>query len=223
MSSDTTHPVPTEINLHRKSRLLGITFSDGRHFDLPCEYLRVFSHAAEEKARLIPVSGKEQVNIDSIEPQGNYAIRIAFDDGHDTGIYSWDSLYQLGLNQEANWQRYLERLAQAGLSRSDADAGPKQLTMLYFAYLAKYLRTESEQVQTPAQVSDVQSLLAFLRQRARDKAYLLADDLVRVTVNKQFAEPFTKLADGDEVALVPTQPTPPPPPKQPKPSRDDDW
>ena len=223
MSSDNPHPMPTEINLHRKSRLLSIRFSDGRQFELPCEYLRVYSHAAEEKARRVPVSGKEQVNIDSIEPQGNYAIRIAFDDGHDTGIYSWESLYDLGVNQEANWQRYLDRLAQAGLTRSEADSGPRRIQLLYFAYLAKFLRRDSEQVDLPDGVDDVRTLLGWLRQHVRDKAYLLADDQVRVTVNKQFAEPFTKLANGDEVALVPTQPNPPAPPKQPKPSGNDDW
>ena len=220
MSSSNRHPVPTEINLHRKSRLLSIRFADGRHFELPCEYLRVFSPAAEEKSRRAPISGKEAVNIDSLEPQGSYAVRIAFDDGHDTGIFSWESLYELGLKQADNWADYLAQLEKAGLSRTDVDAGPKHLQLLYFAYLAKFMRTDAEQVDTPAEVPDVQSLLAWLRQRARDKADLPADERLRVTVNKQFAEPFTKLAGGDEVALVPTQPNPPSPPKQ---SKAADW
>lgn len=215
MSDTARHPAPIGIELHQKSRILSISFDDGRNFDLPCEYLRVQSPAAEEKARAIPVSGKEQVNIDRIEPQGSYAIRISFDDGHDTGIYSWETLYELGLHQQQRWQHYLDRLARAGLSRDDSDAGPKQLQLLYFAYLAKFMLKEAETVDAPAEVGDVETLLGWLRRRARDKAYLLADDQVRVTVNKQFAEPFTRLADGDEVALVPTQPTPPPEPAKP--------
>ena len=111
MIGETKGPIPTEINLHRKSRLLGISFSDGRSFSLPCEYLRVNSHAAEVTTRGTPETGKENVNIDRIEPQGSYAIRIAFDDGHDTGIYSWETLYDLGVNQEKYWQECLDRLA----------------------------------------------------------------------------------------------------------------
>jgi DUF971 family protein len=113
----TEHPIPTEISLHRKSRLLNISFSDGKTFSLPCEYLRVHSHAAEVTSRRTPETGKEQVNIDRIEPQGSYAIRIAFDDGHDTGIYSWEYLYDLGVNQAALWDEYLKRMEAAGASR----------------------------------------------------------------------------------------------------------
>ena len=101
-------PTPIEINLHQKSRLLALRFSDGMSFELPCEYLRVFSTAAEVKASDSPVTGKESVNITKIEPQGQYAIRLVFDDGHDTGIYSWGTLYDLGKNYEANWQDYLK-------------------------------------------------------------------------------------------------------------------
>ncbi len=205
---------PTEINLHSKSRLLVITFSDGQRFELPCEYLRVHSPAAEVQARDIPEGGKEQVNIDRIEPQGSYAIRIIFDDGHDTGIYSWETLYDLGANREANWQTYLDRLAAAGQSRSEGDERPRRLKVLYFAYLASKLRKESEEVEVPADVDDVQSLLAWLRRRKGELGYLLADDNVRITVNRQFSEPFTRLDDGDEVAIVPVSPNPPAPPKK---------
>ena len=99
MSEESKGPVPTEINLHRKSRLLNIRFSDGQTFSLPCEYLRVHSHAAEVTARSTPEVGKENVNIDRIEPQGSYAIRIAFDDGHDTGIYDFRYLRSLAEQQ----------------------------------------------------------------------------------------------------------------------------
>ena len=114
-------PVPTELNLHRQSRVLEITFDDGAHFNLPCEYLRVFSPSAEVQGhgpgqRVLQV-GKEGVNIDRIEPVGNYAIKPRFDDGHDSGIFSWETLYILGANQAENWARYLARLEQAGHKR----------------------------------------------------------------------------------------------------------
>ena len=89
----------------------------------------------------------------------------------------------------------------------------RRARLLYFAYLAQYLRKESEEVTLPAEVTDVTGLLAWLRRRERERGYLLADDKVRVTVNRQFTEPFTRLDDGDEIAIVPTSPTPPPPPK----------
>ena len=194
-----------------------IAFSDGREFSLPCEYLRVHSHAAEVTTRSVPESGKEQVNIDRIEPQGSYAIRIAFDDGHDTGIYSWETLYDLGLHQTEYWQAYLDKLAAAGIDRSGtrlADAAPveRRLKVLYFAYLANKMRRESEELSPPETVQTVEQLLAWLRKVKGDRAYLLADANVRVTVNKQFAEPFTRLDPGDEVAIVPNSPNPPPPP-----------
>jgi DUF971 family protein len=116
-------PVPTEINLHRQSRVLEITFDDGAHFNLPCEYLRVFSPSAEVQGhgpgqRVLQV-GKEGVNIDRIEPVGNYAVCLHFDDEHNTGIYAWETLYQLGVNHEQNWQQYLEELKAAGHVRKE--------------------------------------------------------------------------------------------------------
>ncbi len=227
MSEQARGPIPTEINLHRKSRLLNIRFSDGRSFSLPCEYLRVNSHAAEVTSRSAPEVGKEQVNIDKIEPQGTYAIRISFDDGHDTGIYSWETLYDLGVNQETYWQTYLDRLAAAGYDRSGArlagtPEAERKIKVLYFAYLANKMRKEAEEVTPPETVETVEQLLAWLRRVKGDRAYLLADENVRVTVNKQFAEPFTRLDAGDEVAIVPNSPNPPPPPQPPRP-RQDDW
>jgi DUF971 family protein len=111
---------PTELNLHQHSRVLEITFDDGASFKLPCEYLRVFSPSAEvaghgpgqETLQL----GKEEVNIATITPVGNYAVTLHFDDEHNTGIYSWDYLYALGAHYEENWQRYLTRLKAAGHS-----------------------------------------------------------------------------------------------------------
>ncbi len=114
-------PRPTEINLHQKSKVLEITFDDGKNFRLPCEYLRVYSPSAEVRGHgpgeEVLQLGKEQVNIEKIEPVGTYAIALHFDDGHNTGIYSWDTLYQLGTRQDALWQEYLDRLAKAGHKR----------------------------------------------------------------------------------------------------------
>ncbi|MEW7978430.1 MAG: DUF971 domain-containing protein [gamma proteobacterium symbiont of Phacoides pectinatus] len=113
--------VPTELNLHRHSKVLEVSFDDGASFNLSCEYLRVFSPSAEvqghgpgQEALQI---GKEDVNIDQITPVGNYAVCLHFDDGHNTGIYSWDTLYDLGANQERNWRDYLARLSEAGVQR----------------------------------------------------------------------------------------------------------
>ncbi len=109
---------PTEINLHRQSRILEIRFEDGSHFELPAEYLRVYSPSAEVRGHgpgegKLQI-GKEDVNIDNLVPVGNYAIQIFFDDNHNTGIYAWDTLYDLGQHYEEYWQQYLRRLEEAG-------------------------------------------------------------------------------------------------------------
>ena len=112
---------PIDIKLHQKSRLLEISFEDGKLFKLPCEYLRCFSPSAEVRGHgpgqeTLQV-GKESVNITGIEPVGNYAVLLRFDDGHDTGIYSWQTLYELGENQDKYWAEYLEKLKAAGHTR----------------------------------------------------------------------------------------------------------
>lgn len=116
--------IPTELNLHRQSRVLEITFDDGAHFNLPCEYLRVYSPSAEVQGhgpgQEVLQTGKEDVSIAQIEPVGNYAVCLHFDDGHNTGIYSWDTLYNLGANHEQMWQSYLTRLEAAGHKRRQA-------------------------------------------------------------------------------------------------------
>ncbi len=116
---------PTEITLHRQSRRLEVVFEDGTHYQLPCEYLRVFSPSAEVQGHGpgegTLVLGKQDVNITRIEPVGNYAVRLVFSDGHNTGLFSWQVLAELGANQEKNWQRYLQRLDEAGIKR-DAPA-----------------------------------------------------------------------------------------------------
>ena len=122
---DRDRPQPIDIKLHQKSRVLEISFADGRSFQLPCELLRVYSPSAEVRGhgpgQEVLQAGKKDVGITHIEPAGSYAIQLSFSDGHDTGIYSWDLLYEYGLRQEEMWQRYLKRLEQAGASR---EAGP---------------------------------------------------------------------------------------------------
>jgi DUF971 family protein len=114
-------PRPTEIKLHNKSRLLDISFSDGKTFQFPCEFLRVYSPSAEVSGhgpgQEVLQTGKKMVNIVKIEPVGHYAIQLNFTDGHNTGLYSWDLLYSFGLNQDKMWQRYLQRIEDAGASR----------------------------------------------------------------------------------------------------------
>ncbi len=118
---DKNAPHPTEIKLHQKSRQLEISFSDGSNFRLPGELLRVYSPSAEVRGhgpgQEVLQVGKQDVEITHIEPVGSYAVQLVFSDGHDTGIYSWDYLYDLGANQEALWQRYLQRMDEAGASR----------------------------------------------------------------------------------------------------------
>jgi DUF971 family protein len=118
---DKNTPRPTEINLHQQSRVLDVAFEDGRQFSMPCEYLRVFSPSAEVRGhgpgQEVLQAGKREVNIKAIEPVGVYAVKLVFTDGHDTGIYSWDYLYDLGTKQDANWKTYLARLEKAGASR----------------------------------------------------------------------------------------------------------
>jgi len=123
-------PKPIEIKLHQKSRILDISFSDGKIFHFTCEFLRVHSPSAEVgghgPGQEVLQTGKKEVNINHIEPVGNYAIQPNFSDGHNTGLYSWDLLYNYGLNQDKMWQHYLQRIEAAGESRaSDSDAALK--------------------------------------------------------------------------------------------------
>jgi len=112
---------PTEIKLHKRSRVLELHFDDGLECNLTCEYLRVYSPSAEVRGHSPGQEtlqlGKEDVGIDDIEPSGNYAVKIGFDDGHSSGIYTWSYLHELGVNYEVYWQDYLDRLAEAGHER----------------------------------------------------------------------------------------------------------
>ena len=118
---DRNTPTPTEITLHKRSRLLELKFSDGSHFKLPCEYLRVYSPSAEVRGhgpgQETLQTGKRNVEITDLEGVGNYAVKPTFSDGHSSGIFSWEYLHYLGTQQETLQQRYEERLAAAGKSR----------------------------------------------------------------------------------------------------------
>ena len=114
-------PTPTEIKLHQKSRVLEVSFSDGSRFELSYEFLRVYSPSAEVRGhgpgQEVLQVGKKDVDILSLEPVGSYAVQPHFSDGHSTGIYSWDYLYDLGTNRQSLWQTYLKRLEAAGARR----------------------------------------------------------------------------------------------------------
>jgi DUF971 family protein len=121
-------PTPIEIKLHQTSRVLELTFADGSSFRLPYEFLRVFSPSAEVRGHgpgqeTLQV-GKRDVTINEVEAVGHYAIRPKFSDGHDTGIYSWDYLYDLGVHHGEMWETYLKRLAAAGASRDPDPNAP---------------------------------------------------------------------------------------------------
>ena len=122
--SDKTTPSPTEIKLHQKSRVLEIAFDDGKRFSLPFEFLRVHSPSAEVRGhgpgQEVLQVGKKDVDITNIEPVGSYAVQLVFSDGHDSGLYSWNYLYDMGANQDAMWKHYLERMQAAGASREAA-------------------------------------------------------------------------------------------------------
>ena len=118
---DRSVPQPTEIRLHQSSRVLEIGYADGKSYRLPCEFLRVYSPSAEVRGhgpgQEVLQVGKKNVNITKIDPVGNYAVQLTFSDGHDTGIYSWDLLYEYGNHQDEMWEHYLRRMQEAGASR----------------------------------------------------------------------------------------------------------
>lgn len=120
---DKESPQAESINLHKKSGILQIDFSDGQNFELSCELLRVYSPSAEVQGhgpgQSVLQTGKEKVSIDKIEPVGHYAVKLIFDDGHDTGLYTWAYLYKLGKNKDALWKDYLQALTDAGHQLQD--------------------------------------------------------------------------------------------------------
>jgi DUF971 family protein len=116
-----SRPWPTEIKVRKSARLLQIAFDDGSRFELPAEYLRVMTGSAVDRGHgagpRTPIGGKRDVALTDARPVGGYALRLVFDDGHDTGLYSFDELYRLGRDQDRIWADYLRDLEKAGLSR----------------------------------------------------------------------------------------------------------
>lgn len=118
---DRDTPIPSEIKLHQKSRLLELGYENGERYTLDFEYLRVFTPSAEARGhgpgQETLQTGKRDVDIERIEPVGTYAVRLVFSDGHDSGLYSWDLLYNLGKHHDELWQDYLNQIEAQGLSR----------------------------------------------------------------------------------------------------------
>ena len=112
-------PLPTEVRLRTRSRVLEVAYGPDERYELPFEYLRVYSPSAEVRGhgpgQETLQLGKHEVGVKAVEPVGRYAVRIVFDDGHDSGLYTWGYLRELGRTREEKWRRYLERLAQLGL------------------------------------------------------------------------------------------------------------
>jgi DUF971 family protein len=114
-------PIPTEITLHQKSKMLEVAFDDGARYRLPFEFLRVYSPSAEVRGHGLGQEvlqvGKQDVNLTEVVPTGSYALKLIFDDGHDSGLYTWEYLYELGKHQDAKWRDYLRQMEEAGESR----------------------------------------------------------------------------------------------------------
>ncbi len=200
-------PIPVRIELHRQSRMLDLEFDDGRRFRLPCRYLRTQSPSAEARVardRGRPAVVAADVNIERIEPVGSYAVKLIFSDGHDTGIYSWKTLYELG-------NAYREDTDNEGATTPEGPGtGPKKVTLLFFVSLVAQLGREHEEVTLPAEIADVRGLVDWLAGRGEPWRLALKENPLKITVNKQFAGPTTPLHDGDEIALVPGARSPAP-------------
>jgi DUF971 family protein len=125
---------PTDIRLHKRSATLELQYPDGVSFTLPAEFLRVHSPSAEVRGHGIGTevlqTGKINVKIDRVEPVGHYAVQLHFDDDHNTGIYTWEYLYELALGHDQLWQDYLERLKQAGARREPVSAGVQVVNIM---------------------------------------------------------------------------------------------
>lgn len=193
---------PTHIAVHQQSRQFEIHFNDGSEFSLPIEYLRVFSPSAEARVarqRGDLIRGKQQVNILKVEPMGAYAVRLVFDDGHDSGVYSWTTLKQLGDEYETNWQQYQQSLT-AMAQQSNAQPVIK---VLLFMTLAERLGMDNFELELASESETVGEVIERLQARGDDWRENLDAKRLTITVNKQFADAQQIVFDGDEVAFVP--------------------
>lgn len=197
-----TNMTPTHIAVHQKSRQFEIHFSDGTEYNLPCEYLRVFSPSAEVRAaknRGELIRGKQDVNINSVEPMGSYAVRILFDDGHDTGIYSWLTLKTLGENFDTNWQHYQQQLDEVEQNNSTH----QKVTILFFIGLVDKLGTDKIELELTDELKTVADIIQLLSQKGEAWKNVLEPSQLTITVNKQFSTVDQQVFNGDEIALVP--------------------
>ena len=196
-------PVPTGIKLHKKSRYLEIIYGNGDVYKLPFEHLRVFSPSVEDKANRPlgrSVSRNKVVNISAINPVGSYALQIVFDDGHETGIYSWARLYDMVVNMKHNWEDR-EATELAGKREDVQHTSERTITILYFGALANRLGLDNETITLPAEVITIGELIPWLMTRRGEWKKALAENL-KITVNRRSVGLRDNIRDEDEIALA---------------------
>lgn len=192
-------PVPTGIKLHKKSRYLEIIYPEGDVFKLPCEYLRLFSPTAEEKISRSKVShakARHDVNISAINPVGSYALQIVFDDGRETGIYSWSRLYDMAMNLKKDWEDRSPSLTDVTKNKE----AKRTITIFYLSVLAKRLGLENETITLAEDIATIDDLIPWLMTRRGEWKRALAGTL-KITMNHRFVRMTDLISDGDEVAL----------------------
>ena len=204
-------PAPIRITLDRKARVLVADFDDGASFALHCEYLRAFSPSAEARAAdAAPAAVDATVNIERIEAVGHYAVRLFFDDGHDTGVYSFRTLYRLGRDQASNWAAYCKRRERAGLDRPRLWDTPEEdwieVRVLYFAGVAEQVGRTAEEVTPPAGIHTLAEVIGWLRERGEPWRSALAPGRAAFTVNRRFVTRDERLLSGDEISARPHRP-----------------
>lgn len=205
MSKQDSQPAqtPTGIRLHKKSRYLEIIYGNGDRYNLPFEYLWVFSPAAEEKTNHSsrrPDSEQKDVNIKTITPLGSYALQIAFDDGQETGIYSWARLYDMSINLQRDWGDR-EIAARLSAAEDDDNMGERTITILYYNALANRLGLDSETITLPKEIVTIGDLIPWLMTRRGEWGKALAEKM-KITVNRLSVGLQDRIRDDDEIALT---------------------
>ena len=205
MSKQDSQPAqtPTGIRLHKKSRYLEIIYGNGDRYNLPFEYLWVFSPAADKKTNAPssqPGSEKKDVNISAITPLGSYALQIAFDDGQETGIYSWARLYDMAINLQRDWEDR-EIAASSDATADDDNTGERTITILYYNALANRLGLDSETITLPKEIVTIGDLIPWLMTRRGEWGEALAEKL-KITVHRLAVGLQDRIRDDDEIALT---------------------